>query len=130
MPRTSGTSPMIAAALNACEQMQHDEGEDQEDAERYRSRRPYLEVRAVVGRRCEARARLVDREVALVNRDNRVALLLGGIAGFECTSAFVERVLPRGQSAVALTVRRLAVRDGAVALAVGVLAGGESLVAF
>src|SRR3954447_23121934 len=123
MPRTSGTSPMIAAALNACEQMQHDEGEDQEDAERYRSRRPYLDVRAVVGRRCEARARLVDRKVALVDRDNRVALLLGGVAGFECAGAFVERVLSGTEGAIALTVRRLAVSDRTVAFAVGCLAG-------
>src|SRR3954447_11248633 len=93
-------------------------------------------------RRREARTRLVDRKVALVNRDDRVSLRESGVPFLVGTGALLESFLPRrqravrapvppragGPRAVALAIRRVAVGHGAVTLAVGLPAVGERLV--
>src|SRR4051794_35063780 len=79
-------------------------------------------------RRREARTRLVDRKVALVNRDDRVSLGKSGVALLVGTGALLESFIPRRQRAVALAIRGVAVGHGTVTLAVGLPAVGEGLV--
>src|SRR4051812_21070489 len=119
---------MIAAALHAGEQPQNDEREDREHANRNRSRGPDLDLGAVMRRRREARTRLVDRKVALVNRDDRVPLRESGVALLVGTGALLDSFLPRRQRAVTLAIRRVTIGHGAVTLAVGLPAVGEGLV--
>src|SRR4051794_13795893 len=79
-------------------------------------------------RRREARTRLVDRKVALVNRDDRVSLGKSGVALLVGTGALLESFIPRRQRAVALAIRGVAVGHGTVTLAVGLPVVGERLV--
>src|SRR4051794_12955874 len=121
----------MMAALRAGQEAQHDEGEDQQDPDRHRPRRPDIHVRTrhlVLGQ--EARLRLLQRQATLVDAQHVVPRLdsfvtlghsvfafRGGSAGVGLRTLLeLDRAIPLGERLLALPVGLLAGVQSAVTL--------------